>query len=152
MLVDDRHDLGNGLVARAADIPPGQVLGDRVDVIDTPVRISGDHAIADGLQRHLGALLFLEDPRFGALAIGDVGNRALVGDDVAILVVDGPRVLEDHDFPAVLAAQPVLEILDEALCLEAGEHALAVDGVDVQHRRSAGRLEFFGAVVAEHLD
>ena len=65
------------------------------------------------------------------LALGDIGNRAFVGNDVAIVVVDGTRILQNDDFLAVLAPQAVFEILDVSLGLETGEYTLTVDGIDV---------------------
>ena len=45
--------------------------------------IGGDHRVADGLQRDVRAILLREDGLLGALALGDVGNRAFVADDAA---------------------------------------------------------------------
>ena len=152
MLIDDRHDVAGRFTARAAHVPTREVLGDRVDVVDPAIGVGRDDAITDGLQGHLGAFLFLEDSRLRLLAIGDVGDRAFVRNDVAVFIADGARILEHDDFPAILAAQPVFEILDVALGLETREYALTIDRVYVQHRRAASGFEFLGTLETEHLD
>ena len=123
-----------------------------IDVVHAALGIGRDNAVADRLQRYLGPLLFFEDARLGTFAVGNIGDRALVCDDLAVVVVHRARILEHDDFATVLAAQTVLEILDHALRFEACEDALAIDRIDVQHGRVADALEVLGAVVAEHLD
>src|SRR5690606_28002269 len=151
VLVDDHHDLVDRLAARIADFEAREVLGDRVDVIDTAFRIGGDDAVTDGLKRYLRPLLLLEDAGLGHLAFRDVRDRPFVRNDVSVVVVDRARVLEDDDLGAVLATQAVLEVAHVPLRLEACEHALAVDRVDVQHRRAADAGEVLRTVVTQHL-
>ena len=152
VLVDDRHDIDDGLAARATHVPPRQVLRHRIDVIDTAVGVSCDHAVADGLQRDLRTLLFLENAGFRMFAVGDIGDRSFVRDNVAIVIVNGAPILQNDNFLAVLAPQPVLEVLDESLGLETSKNALAVDRIDVQHRGTAGCLQILHAVETEHFD
>ena len=79
--------------ARIRAAPAGQLLGDRIEVLDAPLAVGGDHAVADRLQRDLGALLLLEDRRFGPLALGDVDDRALEADDPTLQITHGPTAL-----------------------------------------------------------
>ena len=150
--VDDRHDVVDGPAARVTNLPSGQVLGHRVDVIDIALGIGRDDTVTDRLQRDLGAFLLLEDTSLRAFSFGDVGDRTFVGDDIALFIADRARVLEHDDLGAVLAPQSVFKILDDALRLESRKNALTVDRVDVQHRRTARVLEFRGGFVTEHFD
>jgi len=47
------------LPAASSKRQPGELFGDRVQVLDGQVRVGGDHAVADRLQRDLRALLLL---------------------------------------------------------------------------------------------
>ncbi len=152
MFIDDRHDFGDRLAASAAHVPTRQVLSHGIDVVNVAICIGRNDAITDGLQRHLRPLLFLKHARLGAFAVGNIGDSAFVRDDVFIVVIDSTRIFEDDNFGAILASQAVLEILDDTLRFQPGEHALAVDRVDVQHRRLADCLHFLDAVVAQHLN
>ena len=152
MLIDDRHDLVDRLATSAANVPAGEVLCDRVDVVDATLGVGRDNAITDRLQRYLGTLFFPEDPGLRLLALGDVRDRALVGDDRSVLIANRARVLEHDNLFAVLAPQAIFKILDDALCFQLREHALAVDRIDIQHGRTAGRLEVIRAVVTEHIN
>ena len=104
------------------------------------------------MQRHLGTLLLLENPGLRYLALGDVRNRALIGDDDAIVVINGTRVFKHHDLAAVLTPQTVLEVLDQSLGFQAGEYPLPVDRVYVERGSAAGLLEVLYGVVAKHFD
>ncbi len=54
------------------ELPSGQLLGHRIEVLDVALGIGGDHAVADRLQRDLGALLLPEERLFVDLLLGDV--------------------------------------------------------------------------------
>ena len=68
------HDM-QGLPAGLERAPTRQRLGHRIEIVDQAVDVRGDHRVADRLERHLRALLFREQLRFGELAVGDVGHR-----------------------------------------------------------------------------
>ena len=65
-----------------------------IQVFDAAVGIGGDDGVADRLQRDLRLFLLLVQLDLGALAHRDVGDRAFVADDVAVLVADDARVLD----------------------------------------------------------
>ena len=82
-LIDHRQHVAHQPSLRLAVLPARQALRHRVHVVDAPFGVRGDHRIADRLQRHLRALLGLEHGGLGLLALGDVGDRALVAGDPA---------------------------------------------------------------------
>ena len=131
VLIDDRHDFGNRAISHTAHIETGQVLRHGIDVVDYACRIRGYDAVTDGLQCNLCALFFFKDSRLSAFTLCDVSDRAFMSHDHAVVVVNGAGVLENDDFAAVLTAQPILEILYDALCFQAREHAFPVDRIDV---------------------
>ena len=55
--------------------PSGQAFRHRVQEFDAARRVDGDHRIGNRGERDLCSFLFLEDLRFGLLAIRDVGQR-----------------------------------------------------------------------------
>ena len=70
---DDRLDRR---ALRFARLPPRELLGDGVQVLDVAARIGRHDRVADRLQRHLRALLLVEQRALGGLALRDVGDRA----------------------------------------------------------------------------
>ena len=152
MIIDDHHDVSHGDAARAAHVPARQILRDRVDVVDLAVSVRRDHAVTNRLQRDLRAFLFFENSCFGTLAFGDVSDRALVCNDLAVVIFDGARILENDDFAAVLAAQAILKILHNVLRFESCENAFSIDRIHIQYGRFAGGLQVRDAFVAQHLN
>ena len=57
----------------------------------------------------------VEHRLLGALALGDVGDRALIGHDALLLVAHHPRALEHHQLRAVAAAQYRFGVVDLAV-------------------------------------
>ena len=150
MLVYDHHNFGDVLVSCAAQLPPGEILRNGIHVIDIAIGVRCNDAVTDRLQRYLRTFLLFEDPGFGAFAIGDIGNRAFVRREAARPVVDRPRILENDNLATILASQPVFEVLDDAVSLQAREYPVPVDRVGVQHLH-ANSLEIIDAVVSQHL-
>ena len=66
------EDVVDGPPLRVVEVPAGQLLRHRVEVLDVQVRIGRDHAVADRLQRDLRALLLAEERVLVELALGDV--------------------------------------------------------------------------------
>ena len=114
MLKTSRSDLPLRLVR----VPAGQILGDRIQILDAPVGVRRDHGVADRLQRDLRLLLLLEHRSLGALALADVGDRAFVADQIAVLVAHGARALDHRQRRAVDASQLELGVADLAVALE----------------------------------
>ena len=56
--IEHRADGRQRQAARLAQLPSGQRLGHRIQVLDAPVDVGRDHRIGDRLQRDLRALLF----------------------------------------------------------------------------------------------
>ena len=106
-------------------VPARELLGDRVQVLDAAVGVGRDDRVADRLQRDLRLFLLLVQLQFRALAHGDVGDRAFVAGDLAVLVADDARVLEHGDQRAVAPPQ---------LAFGLAHHAVAV-----QRREDRGR-------------
>ena len=90
----DRQPLG------VVQLPAGEVLGDRIQVLDPALDVGGDDAVADRGERHLRALLLGEQLGRGELLVGDVGERAR---DAHRLVGGVAHGLAAHAEPAVLA-------------------------------------------------
>ena len=72
LLVEAAEDVVDGPALRLLEAPAGELLGDRVEVLDDQRGVGGDHAVADRLQRDLRALLLLEQRVLVELALGDV--------------------------------------------------------------------------------
>jgi hypothetical protein len=151
-LIDQRQHLPDRLAARLIEPPRGQVLGRRIDVIDPPVRIGADHRIADRLQRDLRALLLGEHLLLGALALGDVGDGALVADDPPGGIAHRAAVLQHHHGRPVAPAQHELGVADLPLALDLLGEAGPVLAIPVERRHVAQRVELLGTVVAEDAD
>ena len=100
------------LALRLARVPAGEILGDRVEIFDAAVGVGRDHGVADRLQRDLRLLLLLEHRGLGALALADVGDRAFVADQLAVLVAHGARALDHGQRRAVDAPQLELGVAD----------------------------------------
>ena len=95
-LADQVDHLADRTARGLGRIPAGELLGDGVQVLDTPFGVGGDDGVADRLERDLG-LPFLEQLDLGLLAHRDVRDRALVADDLSLLVADESRVLDYGD-------------------------------------------------------
>ena len=65
------------------------------------------------------------------LAFGDVGNRAFMRYDFSVIIQNGTCIFEDHNFSPILAPQPILEILHNAICFQSGEYAFAINRINV---------------------
>ena len=72
LFVERAVDLFDGPAHRVFEAPAGELLGHGIDVVHRGVRIGRDHAVTDGLQRDLRALLLAEQRFFVELAFGDV--------------------------------------------------------------------------------
>ena len=116
--VEDVEDFAQRLAARLARLPAGQILGDRIQVLDAAFGVGRDHGVADRLQRDLRLFLLLEHRGFGALALADVGDRAFVADELAVLVAHGARALDHGQRRAVDASQLELGVAHLAVALE----------------------------------
>ena len=149
-LVNDAEHIADGTPACFVDRPARENARNRVQVVDAAGCIRRYHGIADRLQRNLGTFLFGEDRLLGLLALGDVGDRALIADDVAGVVAHRVRALEHHDLLAVASAQAELRIADLALAVEAPHEIGAVGGKPVAHRRARQCIKLLGRRVAEH--
>ena len=149
-LVDQVDDLADRTARGLGRIPAGELLGDGVQVLDTPFGVGGDDGVADRLQRDLGLLLFLEQLDLGALALRDVRDRALVADDLSVLVADQARVLDYGDDVPVAPAQLVLGVAHYAVAHQTGHHCVAVRGIHIQFARRGQGEQVVRALVAEH--
>src|SRR6516165_928542 len=79
-LIDETQHRSDRLSAGLGERPGSEAFGNRIDVLDASLGIRADHRIADRLQRYLRPLLLGKDRLLGALALGDVGDRALITD------------------------------------------------------------------------
>ncbi len=110
-----------------------------------------DHRVADRLQRDVRAILFREDRLLGALALGDVRDRAFVTDDAAAAVAHAAGILQRHHLRAVAPAQHHFHRADFAVGVHAPHEIGAIGRAPVQHHRARQRVHLFGRAVAEHL-
>ena len=131
--------------------PAREAFGHGIQVVDARAGVGADHRVADRLQRDLGAILLREHRLLGALALGDVVNRAFVADDAAAAVAHAARVLQRHDLRAVAAAQHQFHRADFAVGIDAPHEIGAIGRAPVEHHRARQRVHLFGASVAEHL-
>ena len=74
--VDDGEHLRDRALARFGQRPAGEPLGDRIHELDAARRVDGDDRVGDRRERHLRALLLLEQQRFRLPALPDVRQRA----------------------------------------------------------------------------
>ena len=116
--IQQPQHLADRLAARLGAGPAGELLGDRIEVIDAAFAVGGDHRIADRLQRHLRAFLLGEHRLLGALARGDVGHRALEGHDALLGVAQHARAFQRDHLLAIATAQQHLGVVDFALHVE----------------------------------
>src|ERR1700681_4589979 len=151
-LVDELEHRADRLAARFRNTPGGQGLGDRVNVFDAPCGVGADHRIPDRLQGHLRALLLGEHGLFGALALGDVGDRALVAEDATGAIAHRARVLQDHQLLDVAPAHEELRIPNLPFRLDAAGELGAIGGIPVKRRSARQRVQLLGVAVAEHGD
>ncbi len=149
-LTDQVEYVADRTAGRFGRVPAGELLGDRVQVLDAPFGIGGDDRVADRLERDLRLLLFLEKLDLGLLAHRDVGNRTFVADDLAVLVAQQSRVLDHGDGSAVASAELVLRIADHAVAREPCHHSVTIGGVHVQPACRGQAQQLFGTFVAEH--
>ena len=74
--VDDGEHLGDGALTRFGQWPSREPLGDRIHELDAARRVDGDDRVGDRRERHLRALLLLEQQCLGLPALLDVRQRA----------------------------------------------------------------------------
>src|SRR5690606_12378801 len=132
LLVHELDDLLHALALRLAPIPAGELLRDRVQILDPAARIGREHGIADRLQRDLRALLLAEQRTLGRLALRDIRDRPF---EIVRLAVAGPhdtRVHDDGDDAAVAPTQLILEVAYAAVRLERREQPFPIPRVDVE--------------------
>ncbi len=147
--LDDLRDVpAAGLVRR----PAGHLLRDRVDVVDGARAVGRDHRVGDRLQRDLRPLLLLVELLLRALALGDVGHRALEADRLPALVAVEARVLGDRDdepsrrfswYSASTSLPSRLQLLDQ-LAAQARVHVQALGRAD--------RAQLLQRGIAQHRD
>ena len=97
--------------------PSGHHLGDGIEQGDAQVVIADDHGVADRVQRHLDALLFLNSARSAGLALADVvgehentlhRRRPAISRDIHDrCVATGDRHVETHDLARQRAADVI---------------------------------------------
>ena len=148
-LVDEVQHLADRAAPRLGAVPPGKTLRDRVHVFDMPLRIGADHRIADGLQRDLGALFLGKHGLLGALAFGDVDERAFIAADLAVHITDGAGVLQDGDRLSVAPPDLELRIAHFAHRFDSPDELDAIVLVPVDERCARKCVDLFGTVVTE---
>ena len=151
-VLHELDDLGDVPAAGLVRGPAGHLLGDRVDVVDRARAVGRDHGVGDGLQRDLRPLLFLVELLLRALALGDVGHRALEPDRLAALVAVEARILGDRDDGAVAALQLVLGLHQLAVGLQLLDQLAAQGRVHVQAVGRADRAQLLERGIAQHRD
>jgi hypothetical protein len=109
-----------------------------------PSRFGGDDAIADRLQRHLRAFLFLEDRLLDALARGDVGDGAFIGDDLLQFIAHDARALEHHDLRAVAPPQQRIRRYALRRALQFVHELRARGRIPVQDADARQRVDLLG--------
>ena len=109
-LVDDLEHIVERLAVGLVSFPAGQLLGNRVQIVDAPGGVGRDDRIADRAQRDLGALFLLEHLSLRTLRFGDVGERALEPTADAGHALNQARVLAHRDDAPISPAQLVLGI------------------------------------------
>jgi len=139
-LIDDGQHIGDQFPLRLAVLQPVR-LPPPDSCSRFALRSRGDHRIADRLQRHLCAFLRLEHGSLGLLALGDIGDRALVTQDAAMLVAHDPSIVHHHDHAAVFASQHEFFVAHLSL----GRHCAARTSRDrwdtsKARRRGSGRF------------
>lgn len=67
--VHHAQNVTDELLLRLAVLPSGQALGHGIHIVDAPVGVGRDDAVADRPQRHLGALFLLKNGRFGFFCV-----------------------------------------------------------------------------------
>ena len=113
-LVEAAEDLVDDATLRMLEAPAGQLLGDRIQIFDAALRVGGDDAVADRLQRDLRAFLFLEQRVFEQLALGHVEVDA---DDAAraALLVDARLGAADDPQPHAVAMSQAMHAFEQRL-------------------------------------
>src|SRR5210317_65499 len=133
-------------------IPPGQILGNGIYIVNAAFCVGGDNAITDRLKGYLRSFLFRENASLRHLAFRDVGYRSFVGNDIAVVIVDSTRVFQNDNLPAVFSTQAIFEVLYDALRLQPCENPLAINGIHVKHGRATSTFQIINTIEAEHID
>ena len=152
-LVEAAEDVVDVLALRLLEAPPGQVLCNRVEVLDGQVLVGGDHAVADRLQRDLRAFLLLEERVLVELALGDVGLDAHQAPQPPG-AVRARLGAADHPAPVAVAVAHAVHALEDrrlARDVVADHHLHARHFVRVHQAAPVGRHVRIVLVEAEHL-
>ena len=133
--------------------PAGQALGHRIQVLDPRLRVDGDHGVGNGRQRDLRAVLFIEDLRFGLLAVRDVGQGPRHPLRLAFRSEHGASAGAEPPERAVPHANPELQVEGIAAAQMAAQERRGgppVPRMDAPQERS-GRLAHGARPVAHQL-
>src|SRR5690606_22346236 len=114
LLMEAAEDLVDAPALRMLQAPPGELLRDRIEILDAALRVGGDDAVAYRLQRDLRALLLLEERFLEELALGDVQVHA---DDAPrpALLVDARFRAAHHPEPHAVAVPEPMHALEHRL-------------------------------------
>ena len=103
--VDQREHLHQRHAYRLGRNPARQLLGRRVQVINLAQRVRTDDGIANGLQRHLRAVLFIQHRQFGQTAAGNVVQCSLKTAHSPIAIAHQAHILGDSQATAIEGPQ-----------------------------------------------
>ncbi len=151
--VEGAVDLFDGPAHRVFQPPARQLLGHGIDVVDRGVRVGRDHAVTDGLQRDLRALLLAEQRFFVELAFGDVELDTDQAQQ-APMFIHARLGAAHHPAPVTVA---VLHAMDGFENRRLARDVIADRALHARHvfrvheAAPVGRIEFRVRRVAQHL-
>ncbi len=150
LLVEAAEDLVHLAPGGIVQRPASELLRHRVEVLDTTVRVRGDHAVADGLQRDLRVLLLAEQRFLVELLVGDIELDPDQAQHPALIVHEGLGAAH-HPAPFAGTMAHAMHALEQLrLALEVvADLALHPHHVLRMHQLAPVRHVLVGLVLAE---
>ncbi len=153
LLVKAAEDLVDRPAAGVVDLPAGEFLGDRVDVLDIALGVGRDDAVTDRVQRDLRALLLAEQRLLVELALGDVVLDTEQAHQAAAIVLQRLGAA-GHPAPFTALVLHAMDAFEEfGLAFEMFAHLLLHPRhvVRVHKPVPVGQHVFLLDVIAEHV-
>ena len=148
-LIDQIQHICDRPPTRLRNGPPREGLGGGVEIVDAAVRVGADDRIADRGERHLRALLLREYRLLSALALGYIGDSALVADDSARGIMQSTGVLKHDQLCTVAPPHVKLVVPDFPFALDAPAKLGAIVRIPIKYRDAGQRVHLLSTRIAQ---